>query len=251
MKIISIITSVLPSKSDWLAETWASVAEQPLPLGWALEWILQVDGTETLKVDLPSDPRIKKQVNAATFGPAVSRNVGLARSVGDLIKVLDGDDQLTDSSLQRDIEILSSHPDVGWVTSSVLDVLPDGRHAGFEGDPPPGPIDRGTVVDYWRNHDHRALVHPATMCVRRKIIVGLGGWMALPSSEDTGLLLALDAVANGYFLSEPGLLYRKWSQQMTASSEHRDETSRAQRCALIDERATLLAGGLSELSNRD
>ncbi len=40
--------------------------------------------------------------------------------------------------------------------------------------------------------------------------------MALPASEDTGLLLALNAVSTGYFIPDAGLLYRKWPGQSTA-----------------------------------
>lgn len=34
--------------------------------------------------------------------------------------------------------------------------------------------------------------------------------MALPSSEDTSLLMALNAVSTGWFIEECGPLYRKW-----------------------------------------
>lgn len=39
--------------------------------------------------------------------------------------------------------------------------------------------------------------------------------MAVSSSEDTGLLLALNAVSTGYFIGEPGLHYRVWPGQTT------------------------------------
>ncbi|QEV39866.1 hypothetical protein CP978_16030 [Streptomyces nodosus] len=53
----------------------------------------------------------------------------------------------------------------------------------------------------------------------------LGGWMALPSSEDTGLLMALNAVSTGWFIEECGLLYRKWPGQSTAQDAHHHEPS--------------------------
>lgn len=62
--------------------------------------------------------------------------------------------------------------------------------------------------------------------------------MALPASEDVGLLLAADALTDGWFTAEPGLLYRKWDGQMTAHPTHLDAAERTARMGLIDERAS-------------
>ena len=56
-------------------------------------------------------------------------------------------------------------------------------------------------------------------------------------AEDTGLLLALNAVSLGYFTREAGLLYRKWDAQSTAAAAHADPAERADRMALIAARA--------------
>lgn len=61
--------------------------------------------------------------------------------------------------------------------------------------------------------------------------------MALPASEDTGLLLALDAVSRGWFTAEPGLLYRKWEGQVTGQAAHVDPAERAARVAVTEARA--------------
>lgn len=58
---------------------------------------------------------------------------------------------------------------------------------------------------------------------------------------DTGLLLAASTLAPGYFIAEPGLLYRKWPGQMTSQSEHTDAIERPARMAIIAERAGALA----------
>jgi hypothetical protein len=49
--------------------------------------------------------------------------------------VLDADDQLTPGALARDIEVLSKYADIGWTTSRVVDLLPDGSTVGFDADP--------------------------------------------------------------------------------------------------------------------
>jgi hypothetical protein len=72
--------------------------------------------------------------------------------------------------------------------------------------------------------------------------MALGGWMALPASEDTGLLLALDAVSRGWFSAEAGLLYRKWEGQVTGQASHVDPVERTARMAVAETRARALAG---------
>lgn len=238
---MSVITTVLPAKSDHLEQAWLSLREQSLPKDWSWEWILQFDGPEPLRWEQPDDDRIRVQRSDRTWGPAISRNLGLGRASGSLVKVLDADDMLSEGQLGREVGVFGNHTNVGWVTSRALDLLPDGQLAGFAGDPDEGVLQRGSIVDYWRDNDNRACVHPATLTMRSSLLLALGGWMALPSSEDTGLLLALNTVADGYFLGTPGLYYRKWPKQLTAEDGHRDPESRARRFRLIDKRIDALA----------
>lgn len=220
--LISVITPVLPANSGWLTETWLSLRQQQAESEhpWDWEWLIQRDGLETLQESLPDDGRIRQQANPVAFGPALARTLALARARGSLVKVLDADDRLTPGQLAREVAVFRSQPDVGWLTSAALDLLPDGRCVapGGEQPEPEGAIPIGWVADWWRTHGRRLPVHPASLCVRTELLRALGGWMALPCSEDTGLLLALNAVARGWHLGQPGLLYRKWPDQLTASS---------------------------------
>lgn len=238
--LVSIITPVYPPLADYIGDTHRSVLEQDMPPDWDWEWIVQEDGqTGALSTLLPPEPRIKP-LTGRRGGAAVARIQALARSDGTLIKSLDADDMLTPGALARDIAVLASNPNIGWVASRVLDLLPDGSTAGFEHDPPEGRIIRGSVLRHWTTHDYRAQVHPATLCVRRELILSVGGWTALPASSDTGLLMALDAVSDGYFIAEPGLLYRKWEGQVTNQPAHTDPAERDARMRLIEQRAHAL-----------
>jgi hypothetical protein len=157
------------------------------------------------------------------------------------VKVLDADDMLAPGALGREIDVFAADPSVGWTTCRALDLRPDGSTAGFGGDPPPGRLERGQVLDHWLRHNYRASVHPATLCMRRDLLLNLGGWMALPAGEDTGLLLAADAVSRGYFIAEAGLYYRKWPGQVTADPTHTAPAEWDARNAVIDARAASLA----------
>jgi glycosyltransferase involved in cell wall biosynthesis len=240
-RLVSVITPVHGPSVGYLASAYESLAAQEMPDGWDWQWLVQEDGRDGLVVDqLPdADPRISTGTGRPG-GPGVARTLALARAEGEYIKVLDADDQVTPGALARDIAVLDQHPHVGWTTSRVLDLMPDGSTVGWDKDPPDGPISRGEVLAFWKANDYRAPVHPATLCMRLDLLLALGGWMALPASEDTGLLLAVSVVTEGWFTAEPGLLYRKWPGQMTGQPSHREPTEHAARMKIIEARANAL-----------
>ncbi|MBG0853564.1 glycosyltransferase [Streptomyces spinoverrucosus] len=239
---IVIVTAVHPPSARFLPEAHKSLCEQRLPEGWEWRWVIQEDGeSQDVRPYVPDDVRVTFR-QGRRGGPGVARTIALAHAEGEYVKVLDADDQLAPGVLARDLAVLEAEPGVGWVTSRVLDLLPDGSTVGFPGDPEDGPIERDAVLDFWTANDFRAQVHPASLCVRRDLLVALGGWMALPASEDTGLLLALNSVSRGWFSARVGLLYRKWEGQVTGQASHVDPGEREARMAVVEARARALAG---------
>lgn len=241
MNLISVITPVYGDSANTLPEAYESLRTQELPHGWTWEWVVQEDGeTGDVARRVPDDPRISAG-QGRHGGPGVARTLALARSHGSLVKVLDADDQLTDGALARDITVLTTRPDVSWTTSRALDLAVDGSTTGYPNQPAEGVLIGTEVFDHWLAHDYRLPVHPATLCARRDLVISLGGWMALPASEDTGLLLAASSVSTGYFIAETGLLYRKWSGQVTSQASHVEPAERHARMTIIKERALALA----------
>lgn len=246
MPTITVITAVHPPTATHLPAAYASLVDQSdLPEGWQWEWLVQCDGIETasqetVKKLLPlSDPRISFAASRHG-GPGVARTMALSRASGDLVKVLDADDRLAAGVLARDIAACST-AGVGWSTSRVLDVHEDGRITDHRRDNPQGGrLKSGLIYHYWTHQNYGIWVHPATLCARRWLLLALGGWMALPASEDTGLLMALDSVADGWFNTAPGVYYRRWGAQMSASVEHSDPAELAARRAIITARAEAL-----------
>lgn len=239
--LISIVTAAYRPVPEYLRAAYESLVGQELPRGWTWQWVVQEDGEAgSVAPLLPDDPRISAG-SGRRGGECVTRTMCLSRAEGELIKVLDADDMLTPGALAREIDVMSKHPDVGWTTARVLDLLPDGSTAGFELDPPGGRLRRGSVLTHWRAHGYRAQVHAATLCMRRDLVMALGGWMALPASSDTGLLLAADAISDGYFIAETGLMYRKWPGQATGQSAHTDQVELPARMKIIEARAEALA----------
>ncbi|MGW0335898.1 glycosyltransferase family 2 protein [Streptomyces sp. NPDC003011] len=238
---VVVVTAVHAPSARFLGEAYASLCAQELPGGWEWHWVIQEDGvTDCVAPHVPDDARVTFR-QGRPGGPGVARTIALAHADGAYVKILDADDRLTPGALARDLAALEADRTLGWAASRALDQLPDGSTVGFSGDPGHGPIERGTVLGSWKANGFRAPVHPATLCVRRDLLVALGGWMALPASEDTGLLLALSSVSRGWFSQEVGLLYRKWGGQMTRQAAHTDPAERDARMAVVEARARALA----------
>ncbi|MEV6771580.1 glycosyltransferase [Nocardia sp. NPDC051030] len=241
-RLISVITPVYNPDPDHLKAACDSVISQELPEGWSLEWVIQEDGSTGVAEEILRgiDERISFHTGRRG-GVALTRNLALANSRGELVKNLDADDLLVSGVLARDIETLTaSNGEIAWTTSRLLDLLPDGSTVGFDNDPPHGRLLPGVVLDHWRSHNFRLPVHPTTICIRRSLVTALGGWMGVPGSDDTGMLLAASILTTGFFDSEVGLLYRKHPGQETASKAHNHPEEWRARMRLIDERAHAL-----------
>jgi len=241
MPMISVITCALPRGTEWLSEAWRSLEDQTLPPDWQWEWLLQIDGPEKLRSSVPQDdPRIRITRNPRNFGAATARTLALGRAGGELVAVLDADDIMLPGHLSRAIAVMETHG-AEWTASSALDMHPQGTRVAFETGLSEGMIPNGAFHTYWQDRGIPP-VCPATMVARRELVLSVGGWTAFPLAADTGLLLAMEAVAPGYYLEKPGLLYRKWPDQITVSSMSRNEEQRALRNQVIDARVKALRG---------
>lgn len=243
-RVLSVITPVYEPRSEHLLAAYESLRDQQMPEGWSWEWLVQEDGSSGVAREiLPADERIDFGTGRHN-GVAITRNLALSRARGELVKNFDQDDLLTPGVLSRDIAALTDSS-IGWTTSRVLDLLPDGKLEGFEHDPEEGALVPGDVFEHWRTHDYRLPVHPTTLCIRRDLAVELGGWMAVPGSDDTGLLVSASIRAKGWFSHEVGLYYRKWPGQGSGQTAHVEPIEWHARMHLIEERANVLAGRAS------
>lgn len=253
MQTISVVTAVHAGHFKFLDDAHASLREQPMPDGWDWEWLLQVDGPGVREIHraVRSDERVRISSNR-TSGPAATRTMALARGGGELVRVLDADDKLVPDALARDIKVLSRSPTVGWCVGPALDWHPDGRRTRWHGDDPaPGRLRKGWVLKTWRKNCWQFLpVLPSTLCIRRRLLLALGGWMALPTSEDTGLLVAAEIIADGWMHSRPVQLRRLHENQVTATPEHQSPAEIDARRHLIVERAESLQAVLGALNHR-
>src|SRR3954454_7726399 len=91
MSTVSIITPVYNPVPQYLKEAYESLQAQELPSGSSWERVVQEDGeTGVAQRILPDDPRISFGTGRRG-GVAITRNLGLARAGGQLIKNFDQD----------------------------------------------------------------------------------------------------------------------------------------------------------------
>ena len=238
--LVNVVTAVHAPYARFLASVWSSLDAQS-HREWT--WLVQIDGPDKAVRDAleacgaATDPRVRVAVNGTSEGPAVTRNLALARADAPLIQNVDADDELEPGTLSVLVTALAEHPGAGFAVGHARDLLPDGQLRGHALPLSPGPIARGALLDAWRG---TLPVHPAGAMWRRSLLLALGGWSALYGMEDTGLLMAASATSEGVLVDAPTLRYRKHADQTSAQPSL--FAGAGEQVALIRQRAQILLG---------
>ncbi|MFD7707108.1 glycosyltransferase [Streptomyces sp. NPDC059785] len=239
MPKLTVLTPVHENGYAYLDELHECLADQKLPAGWQLEWLVQEDGRTGRPLEaIPDAPWISK--GAGRWGGAAqARTLGLTRATGTLLRCVDADDLLPDQqTLARDIEFLEADPSYGWTVSPCLDLRFDGRLEPGPYDPVPGPLPERAILDGLKRGE--LPVVGTTLTARTDLVRLTGGWPAIPAFEDAALVLFCEAVSRGWMQTEPGLIYRKHPTQHTASAAFRDEEETRLRQEIAIDRAEAL-----------
>lgn len=243
---VNVVTAVHGSYATFLARTWASLRRQSHD-DWV--WLLQVDGpAEDAAVVLRAldacgaagDKRVEVAAHGTREGPAVTRNIALARGIAPLVQNVDADDELEPDALTVLADALAARPGAGFAVGHARDLLSDGLLREQRLPVADGVLGRGVLLDRWVTDGagYRLPVHPAGAMWRRSLLVRLGGWSALRGMEDTGLLMAGSASAEGVLVREPTLRYRRHPAQ--CSTEPSKFNGRDCQVALVRQRAAFL-----------
>lgn len=222
MKTLTLVTPTVEARYPLLRETFDSVVNQTWPTGWALEWLIQVDSVEVperLRTLEHDTPWVKIEANGVQQGAAGTRNLALGRANGSWFRNLDDDDLLPPGVLDelvRTVGICETR-DLAFFTGRLLDLL-DGELVEFPEVMPRGAVEPGVLFEAWRERGWLGVVHPTSLCARVDAALAVGGYAAVLGSEDTALLMALNAVFRGYHTDSVVLHYRKHPDQLTATS---------------------------------
>ncbi|WP_405898624.1 glycosyltransferase family 2 protein [Streptomyces sp. NBC_00727] len=239
-----VVTAVHASHAAFLPATWRSLVDQS-HTRW--RWLVQIDGPAdeawaVLKsCGAMDDPRVSVASHGTSEGPAVTRNIALGRTSAPLVQNVDADDELEPGALAALATALSDHPDAGYAVGRARDLMGDGLLIDHPLPVLPGILPRGALLPAWRTTptDYRVPVHPAGVMWRRPLLLALGGWSALQGMEDTGVLMAASAVAEGVLVDAATLRYRRHAAQMSKQAS-KFAGGGGEQIALIRQRAAVL-----------
>lgn len=221
---VDVVTAVHAAYARFLPDTWRSLRAQSYRQ-WT--WLLQVDGADDAEVRAAltecgalSDPRLRLAANGTPEGTAITRNVALGRGAAPLVQTLDADDLLEPHAIAVLADALKARPVAGYAAGHARDLLPTGELREHQLSLRTGPIARGALAGEWVTEPgrYRVPLHPAGVMWRRDVVVLAGGWSGLRSMEDTGLLMAVSAIAEGVLVEQNTLRYRKHPEQQSAKT---------------------------------
>lgn len=237
-RTITVLTAASPGRGLMLLRAHHSLIIQEMPPGWSWQWIVQEDSeTSSLGGLIPSDPRIDYEHNGSHLGPATTRNLALVRARGSLVRNLDDDDELAPDALARDIETFLRHPEIAWATSEAADITAQGELRPHGSPFREGPVPVNGLSELWlRAPEKVPPVHPATMCLKTDVLRAMGGWMALPFSEDTALLMSVSSRFPGHHDRRVSLYYHRSAVQISENEALRTRESKLTRAAAIVQR---------------
>ena len=238
MPLLSVLTAAHSGRAELLARAGRSVAAQRLPIGWELEWVVQEDGpTPALAEVVEQFPFGRYRAHGEQLGIAPTRNLALARVSGELVHVLDSDDELLPEAVAVAVAAFEANPAVHWVAAQADDLLPDDTRRSFELRYPAGHGPAGKINDFTAEHGEPP-IHCAGVTMRTGTVRALGGWAANPRSEDSALFVALAELTPGYITPEVTWLHRLHDAQTTG--DHQWRTLREESAAMVRQRLTAL-----------
>jgi hypothetical protein len=238
MPLLSVLTAAHAGRADLLARAGESVAAQRLSDGWRLEWVVQEDGPEpSLAGVVERFPFARHAAHGEQLGIATTRNLALTRVDGELVHVLDSDDELLPDALSVALEAFRAHPAVHWVAAQADDLLPDDTRKSFALEYPAGYVEAGKINEFTAERGEPP-IHCAGLTMRTRTVRALGGWGANPRSEDSALFVALAELTPGYITPEVTWLHRWHASQTTG--EHGWRTLREESMTMVRQRLAAL-----------
>jgi hypothetical protein len=210
---LTFITAVLPSASEHLPATAASIEEARDAIAEDISWIIVVDGPgEFPSHRLPRNTLVLRPDSPT--GLAAARNAGLAAARTEWIMPLDADDLIDAAGFSALWSLLPSL-DVDWCAGNV-EILGGGRSPHYS--PVLRHFGRRELESCWTTP---FAFHANAVVVRRSRALSVGGWPPLAVSEDLGLVFALNRAVPGAAAPYTIMHYRLWPKQMTQASDYR------------------------------
>jgi len=134
------------------------------------------------------DPRVRHIRNPSRTSLVDQRNLALAEARAPIVAMLDADDIAEPARLERQLEFLHAHPDVGVIGSQLAVIDHDGRRVGTRA----YPTEHAAIVAAMQRYN--AIAQPSVMA-RKHVLTDAGGYQyrTYPVNEDYELWSRLAA----------------------------------------------------------
>ncbi|MFI7495689.1 glycosyltransferase family 2 protein [Kocuria sp. M4R2S49] len=143
------------------------------------------DGTGGLVAERYDDPRISLHTMAINAGAGACRNLALSKARGELVAVLDADDEYLPTKLEKQVEVFADDASVSAVGCQVFEF-------GQWGGPELGRWPTQAEDIHRRQVDRKVPIHHSTAVFKRTELEEVGGWdAACRRAEDFALFLRL------------------------------------------------------------
>lgn len=219
-----LVSIIIPSFNcgRFLADAVRSAFVQTYP---AVECLVIDDGSTDATRDVLANLKARypqlRILSKTNGGPSSARNLGLKLCSGSMITFLDADDVLLPDKIERQVDFLQAHPNVGMVYGDYLLAREDLHPVAlFSAEMPRGlaPLDAFCYRNWF---------NPVVTLVRKAVVEQVGGFdEEIAVGEDWDYWIRCATAARLAHLPGPVALYRQHAAQI-----HRDHL-RMRRCCM-------------------
>ncbi len=200
--LVSVVMPVLNPHPIYFRQAVESILAQTLT---ELELVIVEDPSPSSGAELLrgiDDPRLRHIRNAARTSLVDQRNQALEATRADFIAMLDADDIAEPARLQKQLDFLRAHPDVGLLGSQLTIIDENSAQIGTRG----YPTEHAEIVRAMARYN--SIAQPSVMC-RRHVVFDAGCYQyrAFPVNEDYELWSRL-AARGVRFANHPEALIR-------------------------------------------
>jgi glycosyltransferase involved in cell wall biosynthesis len=157
--------------------------------------------------------RLYRQPNA---GSAIARNAGIALSRGECMVFLDADDHLLPDALRVGLDMLSAHPDAGFVVGPREEMTFEGEPVPWAVAPPPPQTDLYIPLlgfDWY-------IIPPSSAMFRRSVVEAVGGFRNPWGADDLDFYLRAALHHKAWCFQSPAVTrYRRYSTSSSRDGE--------------------------------
>lgn len=163
-----------------------------------------------------TDERIESIFLKENQGPSIARNTGVAHSTQDYVAFLDADDLWLRDKIEKQVQFIQDHPDVGLVCADYFTEVTNGEKRRI----------RARHFDCRRNDNLERLfvkggpILMSTVVLKASCFRDIGGFNpSFPKGQDTDLWLRIAAEYPIHHLREPVVWKRKRKGSVGANAE--------------------------------